>query len=374
MDWRKLQSQEKTLFTPGPVTTSKTVKYAMLKDLGSRDVELKKLIKEINKKMLNLINADEKEFVSIMMQGSGTYGLESVITTTVPRDGKLLVLTNGVYGKRIAEMGRILEIPTIELEYPENKTPDLEEIDNILKNDYEITNVCAVHCETTTGIINPVFDIGNLVKHHDRTYMVDAVSTAGAYPISIKKLNADYLITDPNKNIEGIPGFSIIIAKKNDLEKYKNNARSMSLDLYSQLKYMEENGEFRFTPPVQSILALNEALNELEAEGGVEARASRYKENYKTLISGMRKLGFKEYLFPNMRGYIITSFLDHDHPNFSFKKFYKLLQEKNQIIYQGRLSTWTGFRIATIGRIFPNDIKILLNCIHDTLLEMGVEI
>lgn len=367
-------SKDKILFTPGPLMTSTTVKMAMMRDLGSRDYEFKVILQEIKSKLLDIANVKRGEYEVVLMQGSDTFGLESVIGSTIPHNGKLLAIVNGAYGARIAEMAKILGVNTQVAAYRENTTPDPDHIDKLLRKDPSITNVSVVHCETSSGIMNPIREIGEVVKRHDKIYFVNGIISFGGVPINFQKCNIDYLVAGANKSLEGVPGFSIIFAKTDVLKKTKGYRRSLSLDLYAQWEELEENNEFRFTPPIHTMLALNQALKELEMEGGIEGRAARYKANCKVLIPGMRKMGFREYLFPNLRSYIITSYLDHDHPNYSFDKFYDLLNEKDQIVYPWKLSSWNGFRVGTIGRIYPSDMKILLNAIHESLLEMGVKV
>lgn len=366
-------SRDKTLFTPGPLTTSRTVKQAMLRDLGSRDIEFKNLVVDIRSELLRIAELEKGEYEAVIMQGSGTFGLESVIASSVPPDGKLLVIVNGAYGRRIAEISKVLNINTRVLECPENSQPNLYKINEILFADKQITNVAVVHCETTLGIMNPIKEIGKIVKDAGKIYFVDAVTTFGAVPIDFKNCGIDYLVAASNKSLEGVPGFSIIFTKTEELPKIKSFRRSLSLDLYSQWKELEETGEFRFTPPTHALLAFKQALTELEEEDGIAGRAERYKANTDVLIPGMRKLGFREFLFPNVRSYIITAYLGHDHPNYSFKVFYDLLREKDQIIYPWKHNEWSGFRIGTMGRIFPNDIKRLLDAIRDTFEEMNID-
>ena len=366
-------SRDKTLFTPGPLTTSRTVKQAMLRDLGSRDVEFKEMVQEIRCELLRIAGLKKSEYEVVLMQGSGTFGLESVVSSSVPPGGKLLVIVNGAYGKRIVDMSKIMNIDTLVLERPENSQPSLNQIEDILFRDKAITNVAVVHCETTLGIMNQIKEIGEIVKATGKIFFVDAVTTFGAVPINFQECGIDYLVAAVNKSLEGVPGFSVIFAKSEHLQQIKNCRRSLSLDLYAQWEELETSGEFRFTPPTHAMMAFKQALIELEEEGGVKGRAERYKANTEVLIPGMRKLGFREYLFPNVRSYIITAYLNHDHPNYSFEEFYKLLSEKDQIIYPWKLNAWSGFRIGTMGRIFPKDIKRLLNAIEETLNEMGVE-
>ena len=366
--------KDKILFTPGPLTTSQTVKQAMLRDLGSRDSEFIGLVKDIRHKLVELGQADPDEYTTVLMQGSGTFGLEAVVSSTVPPDGKLLVIINGAYGKRLAKIASVLKIKTVTLEYPENTTPDLGEIEDTLKTDGKITNVTVVHCETTTGIVNPVREIGQIVAKSGAKYFVDAMSSFGAVPVNLGKCNIDYLVSSANKCIEGVPGFSFILCKLSSLKETDGYARGLSFDLLDQYQGFEKNGQFRFTPPTHALVAFRQALAELEAEGGVAGRAERYRKNYEALVTGMRQMGFKEYLRPEDQGYIITSFLYPDNPKFSFKKFYESLNQRDYVIYPGKVSNANCFRIGNIGRIFESDIKLLLGAIRETIAEMGIQL
>ena len=366
--------KDKILFTPGPLTTSRTVKQAMLRDLGSRDYEFITLVKDIRQKLVKLAQGNADEYTAILMQGSGTFGLDAVVSSTVKPEGKLLVIINGAYGKRIAKIAFVLKIETAALECPENKTPDLEQIKSTLKADPKITNVAVVHCETTTGIINPIKQIGAIVKNAGAKYFVDAMSSFGAVPINVVECNIDYLVSSANKCIEGVPGFSFVLARLSSLKETAGYARSLSLDLSNQYLGFEKNGQFRFTPPTHALIAFHQALAELEAEGGVKGRAQRYRNNYETLTAAMREMGFKEYLRPEDQGYIITSFLYPQVPNFSFEKFYERLNEKGYVIYPGKVSNADCFRIGNIGRIFESDIRSLLAAIRETIAEMGVKL
>jgi len=366
--------KDKILFTPGPLTTSRTVKQAMLRDLGSRDIEFIGLIKDIRYKLLELGQVSPDQYTTVLMQGSGTFGLEAVVSSTVPPGGKLLVIVNGAYGKRLATIASVLKIDTATLEYVENATPDLGEIADTLKADSEITNVSVVHCETTTGIVNPIREIGEIAAKYGAKYFVDAMSSFGAVPIDLAECKIDYLVSSANKCIEGVPGFSFILCRLDSLRETDRYARSVSFDLLAQFQGFEKNGQFRFTPPTHALAAFRQALTELEAEGGVIGRAERYRRNYETLVGGMRRMGFTEYLKPQDQGYIITSFLYPDDANFSFEKFYESLNQKDYVIYPGKVSDANCFRIGNIGRIFEADVKALLAAIAETITEMGVKL
>lgn len=367
-------AKDKILFTPGPLTTSLDVKLAMLNDLGSRDFTFMSLLEDIRSRLLDIGGVQKGDYESIILQGSGTYGLEAVVSSTIPPDGKLLVIINGAYGRRIAEIARVHHIDLVTLEYPENKKPDLDEIETTLQNDKDITQVAVIHCETTTGMINPIKQIGSLVERYGKIYFVDAMSSFGAVPFNLAECNIDYLVSSANKCIEGVPGFSIVLAKRETLEATEGNSRTLSFNLLAQWRGFENNGQFRFTPPTHTIIAFHQALVELELEGSVEGRAARYRNNYETLITGMRELGFSEYLDPEDQGYIITSFRYPDHKNFDFNAFYSHLNAMDYVIYPGKLSQEDCFRVGSIGRIFPSDVKALLAAIKETLKVMQIDL
>jgi len=364
--------KDKILFTPGPLTTSRTVKQAMLRDLGSRDFEFIGLVKDIRRRLLELGGVAQEDYAAILMQGSGTFSLESVVSSTIPPDGKLLVIINGAYGRRTAHIAEVHGIEVVRLDYPEDSKPDLQEVEAALAADDAITEVAVVHCETTTGLINPVEEIGAIVQKYHRRFFVDAMSSFGAVPLNLAEAGIDYLVTSANKCLEGVPGFAVILARREALLETAGYARTLSLDLLAQWQGLDANGQFRFTPPTHVLIAFHQALVELEQEGGVAGRAARYRANYETLLKGMRALGFEEYLKPEDQGYIITSFRYPAHPNFDFDEFYRRLNEKDYVIYPGKVSTADCFRIGSIGRIFPADVRSLLAAIRDTLAEMGV--
>lgn len=366
--------KDKALFTPGPLTTSRTVKQAMLRDLGSRDVEFIHLVAEIRRRLVEISQASPEDYTAILMQGSGTFGIESVISSVIPPNGKILILVNGAYGERMEKMAHIHKIASIVQWSPENQTPNLQQLDDTLANNPEINLVAVVHCETTTGIVNPIDRIGNMVSRHHRTYLVDAMSSFGAYDIQVEKSKIDFLVSSSNKCIEGIPGFSFVIARKNSVQTTCGMARTLSLDLYHQWESLEKDGQFRFTPPVQAMLAFHQALVELQDEGGPVARGRRYHDNYNVTLQAMEEMGFQPYVSPENRGYTITSFFYPDHPNFSFNTFYQKLSDKGCVIYPGKLSHADCFRVGHIGRLDQSDVFFLLAAIRETLQEMGISI
>lgn len=346
----------------------------MLRDLGSRDYEFIQLVGNIRQELLAIGDVSSPEYEAILMQGSGTFGIEAVISSVTPPDGEWLIIINGAYGRRMAQIAAVHHISTSELVFHENELPNLEQIETILSTKRDISHVAVVHCETTTGIMNPVQEIGKLVHKHERQYFVDAMSSFGAVPINMVDCHIDYLVSSANKCIEGVPGFSFVLARRDALLATEGFARTLSLDLLAQWRGLEGNGQFRFTPPTHALLAFWQALRELDVEGGVYGRSTRYRHNYETLVKGMRQLGFTEYVSAEKQGYIITSFFYPDHPNFDFGRFYNLLNEKDFVIYPGKVSDADCFRIGSIGRILPEDVSNLLLAIKESLAEMSVDL
>lgn len=362
----------KLLFTPGPLTTSETVKQAMMRDLGSRDTEFLEVVRKIRHRLLELGNVADGSYEAVLMQGSGTFAIESVISSVLPRDGKLLVLVNGAYGHRMAKIARTVGIATETLLFPEWRPVDPAEARQALARDRAITHVGTIHCETSTGIMNPVREIGGVVKEQGRVFIVDAMSSFAGMPMEVGSWGIDFLVSSANKCVQGVPGFAFVLARRELLLEAEDRARSVSLDLLSQWKGLEGDGQFRFTPPTHVLLAFWQALEELDREGGIGGRAARYAANQKVLVEGMKELGFDAYLAPEHQSTIITSFRYPKHPNFDFSRFYQQLSQRGFVIYPGKVSDADCFRIGTIGHIFPEDLKALVAEVRQTLIDMRI--
>ncbi|KAL8589749.1 hypothetical protein ACOMHN_027257 [Nucella lapillus] len=368
--------EDKKLFTPGPLGVSMTVKEAMLRDLGSRDAEFIKLIKFIRSRLVQISGVTEDAFTCVPIQGSGTFAVEAVFQTAVPRDNsKVLILENGAYGKRMAKICEVTSIPYRLESFPENECIDLKRVEEIVKKE-KFSLVSIVHCETSSGVFNPVEEVGRLVKTHSpgTVYFVDAMSSFGAVPLDFESGKVDFMVSSANKCMEGVPGFSYSVARKSVLAKCKGNSRSLSLDLFDQNDALDKNGQFRFTPATHAMLAFRQAIIEFDAEGGLEGRANRYKENRKIVASGMKRLGFKELLDASVQGYIITSYYYPQDPNFNFMEFYNRLNDKDQVIYPGKTLDMDCFRIGNIGHLFPRDMEKLIGCVEEVCRDMNMSI
>jgi 2-aminoethylphosphonate-pyruvate transaminase len=366
---------DKLLFTPGPLTTSATVKSAMLRDMGSRDCEFLEAVREIRERLLSVGGAESPrnggEYECVLMQGSGTFAIEAVISSVIPRDGKLLILINGAYGRRIAQIARVHGIDIEIFEAPENCKILPADAAKSLAKTPGITHVAVIHCETTTGIVNPIDEIGEVVQSSGAAYLVDAMSSFGAIPIDLAAAHIDFLISSANKCIEGVPGFGFVLARRGHLLEAKGLARTLSLDLHAQWTGLEADGQFRFTPPTHVLLAFRQALLELEAEGGPVGRLNRYRANHEALMRGMAELGIEAYLAPEDQSPIITTFRYPKNQRFNFEEFYQQLSQHGFVIYPGKLTKEPCFRIGTVGRLSPADIEALLTAMQSVLKKMG---
>ena len=348
------------LFTPGPLTTSHAVKAAMQRDLGSRDAEFIRIVARVQDRLLELAGTSrESGFAAVLMQGSGTFGIEAMLGTCVPPEGRLLVVENGAYGKRMLDIAGVLGIPSVALSFSPTEPVPADEVARALAREPEITHVAMVHCETTTGVINPLAAVTLAARQAGCAVLVDAMSSFGAMPIDVHADRIDVLVASSNKCLEGVPGVAFAIARVGVLQA-SASPRSVSLDLAAQWRGFERDGQFRFTPPTHVILALKQALDELEAEGGIAGRAARYRANRERLVAGMGALGFRTVVKPEHHSDIITSFFYPDDPGFVFEDFYARLREKNFVIYPGKLLDADCFRIGSIGRVYPEDIDALL--------------
>ncbi|CAM2981979.1 2-aminoethylphosphonate--pyruvate transaminase [Vibrio mytili] len=359
---------EYLLLTPGPLSTSETVRKAMLKDWCTWDDEYNKEIVEVIRSKLVQLATKQPGYTSVLMQGSGTSSVEATIGSAIGKEGKLLAVDNGAYGARIAQIATYLNIPCHVISSGETSLPHLNEVETALATDPTITHVAIVHCETTTGMLNPIADFAAIAKTYGKVLILDAMSSFGGIPMDIAELDIDFMISSANKCIQGVPGFGFVIAKQSELEKCQGQARSLSLDLYDQWHCMEMNhGKWRFTSPTHTVRAFYQALLELEQEGGVEARHQRYQTNQKTLVAGMRSLGFKPLVDDALHSPIITSFYSPTHSDYQFKTFYTRLKEQGFVIYPGKVSNADCFRIGNIGEVYPTDIERLLVAISNAM-------
>jgi 2-aminoethylphosphonate-pyruvate transaminase len=358
------------LLTPGPLTTTRTVKQVMLRDYCTWDDDYHQIVSGIRSQLVGLAGSDQRH-TAVLMQGSGTFAVEATIGSVVPPEGKLLVIDNGAYGQRIAQITQRLRIACHVIQQAETEPADATRIEQVLRSDPAITHVAMVHCETTTGLLNPAAEIGSLCRRYGVSYILDAMSSFGGIPMTMDSLNADYLISSANKCIQGVPGFGFVVADRAKLEQTRGWARSLSLDLFDQWREMEQHGgKWRYTSPTHVVRAFAQALKELDAEGGVAARYRRYCQNQRSLVDGMAEIGVRALIPRPFQSPIITALLYPDDPNFGFRPFYDALKARRFVIYPGKVSQAQTFRIGTIGHVFPEDIQSLLQNVREVLSEM----
>lgn len=354
------------LLTPGPLSTSETVREAMLQDWCTWDKDYNEgIVTPIRKGLLAIAGVDGNEYTNVLLQGSGTYCVEATIGAAVGPNDKLLILANGAYGERMAEIARYYHIDHVLVSLHETELITGEVARKALEENPGITHLSMVHSETTTGLLNPIEEVGEVIRNRNITFIVDAMSSFGGVPIDMQKTGIDFLVSSANKCIQGVPGFGFVIARKDKLAATKGNARSLSLDMYAQWETMEKGGgKWRFTSPTHVVHAFWQAMQELNEEGGIAARYERYKKNHRTLVDGMRALGYKTLLPDASQGPIITSFY-YPSADFSFVSFYEKLKAKGFVIYPGKISDADTFRIGNIGDVYPEDMEALLLAIKE---------
>lgn len=359
------------LLTPGPLTTTETVKKEMMFDHCTWDSDYKEITQKIRKELLDLAHVSPEEYTAVLMQGSGTFGVESALTSSVGKDGKLLILSNGAYGERMEDIAKHAGLSYEIKKFHYNEIPDSEIVKTVLANDSGITHVSMVHSETTSGILNDIEAVAKVVKEAGKVFIVDAMSSFGGVDIPVADWGIDFIISSANKCIQGVPGFSFIICKLSELKKCEGKAVSLSLDLYDQWKGMYD-GKWRFTSPTHVVLAFAKAIEEMKEEGGIPARHRRYVENNDLLISEMKKLGYETYIDKEHQGPIITTFFYPDNCNYTFKEMYEYIKARGYAIYPGKVTEAETFRIGNIGEIYREDILKLISIYKDFLHSKGV--
>ncbi|BEE04481.1 2-aminoethylphosphonate--pyruvate transaminase [Aeromonas veronii] len=352
------------LLTPGPLSTTATVRAAMLQDSCTWDADYNQgVVEPIRRELVRLATGPEyqSDYSVVLLQGSGSYVVESVLGSAIGVDECLLIINNGAYGARMGEMARCLGLRHHELDCGETTRPEPAAIEAMLARHPEITHLAMVHCETTTGMLNPLDEVAELCQRRGIRLIVDAMSSFGGIPIDMGRLGIEFLISSANKCIQGVPGFGFVIARRAALAACAGRARSVSLDLHAQWQTMEQQGgKWRFTSPTHTVLAFAQALRELDEEGGIEARHQRYSENQRTLVAGMAALGFAPLLPEQWQSPIITAFYSPAHPDYRFADFYQRLKAQGFVIYPGKVSQADCFRIGNIGDVTPERVRELL--------------
>ena len=366
-----LHSRDPILLTPGPLTTTLETKAAMLRDWGSWDAAFNAVTANVRRRLLDIVNGHATH-VCVPMQGSGTFSVEAAVNTTVPRDGHLLVLINGAYGKRMAKLAQMMGRRVSTFETADDVPTTADDVDRLLAKDASITHVGLIHCETSTGILNPLAAIAAVVARHGRRLIVDAMSSFGALPIDVSATPIDAVIAASGKCIEGPPGMGFVIVRRSTIEGCEGRSSSLALDLHDQWVYMEKTTQWRYTPPTHVVVAFNAALEQYVAEGGQPARLARYTANGEALVAGMQALGFRVFLDPAIQAPIIYTFHAPADPAYDFKRFYAEVRDRGFILYPGKLTQIETFRVGCIGAIGPSEMRQAVLAVGDAMRAMGI--
>jgi len=366
-----MNTEQPYLLTPGPITTTLSVKQAMLQDWGSWDGDFRAKTAELCRHLIALIDGEDSH-VCVPLQGSGTFAVEATLATLVPKAGKLLILMNGAYGQRMGKIMDYLGRDYVALDKGDYAPPRAEEVEAVLVADPAITHVAVVHCETSSGILNPIEEIAEVVARHQRGLIIDSMSAFGAVAISAKTVQFDALISSANKCFEGVPGFGFSLIRQSALEASKGNAHSLSMDLLDQWQYLAKTGQWRYTPPTHVVAAFLQALKEHGEEGGVAGRHARYQRNQQRLVAGMRQLGFETLLSNEWLSPIIITFFSPGHGHFDFQTFYDRMKAQGFIIYPGKLTAAESFRLGCIGQLHDPQIDAVLAAVATVLNEMNI--
>jgi 2-aminoethylphosphonate-pyruvate transaminase len=363
--------RDKILLTPGPLTTTLRTKLAMLKDWGSWDSDFNAVTASVRKSLLAVIHGQDSHVV-VPLQGSGTFSVEAAVATVVPRDGHVLVMDNGAYCKRAAKLTTLMGRRCTVMPFDEAAQVSPAALDAMLEADTSITHVMLIHCETGAGVLNPLKEVADVCKTHGKGLLVDAMSSFAAIEIDARKVHFDALVAASGKCLEGVPGMGFVFIRKAVLDGCAGRSQSLAMDLHDQYAYMEKTTQWRFTPPTHVVVALAEAIAQFEEEGGQPARLARYESNYRTLIDGMAKLGFKPFLDPAIQAPIIVTFHAPADGRYDFKTFYAAARDRGFVLYPGKLTEVETFRVGCIGAIGPNEMAQAVQAVAGALQDMGI--
>ena len=360
------------LLTPGPLTTSMRTKQSMLRDWGSWDADFNRITARVRAGLLAIVHG-EGTHECVPMQGSGTFSVEAAIGTLVPREGgHVLVPQNGAYCQRIARICKVLGRKLTTIDYAEDARIRAEDIDHALSADPSITHVALVHCETSTGILNPLHEIALVTARHGRGLIVDAMSSFGALEIDARKTPFDAVVAASGKCLEGPPGMGFVIARRAALERSAGNSHSLAMDLHDQWVYMNKTTQWRFTPPTHIVAAFDSAIAQYAEEGGLAARGARYARNCRVLIEGMARLGLKSFLPAEIQAPIIVTFHAPASARYDFKSFYDAVKGRGYILYPGKLTSVETFRVGCMGQLGERGIEGAVEAVREVLREMGI--
>jgi 2-aminoethylphosphonate-pyruvate transaminase len=364
--------RDDVLLTPGPLTTTLRTKLAMLRDWGSWDADFNAVTARVRRNLLDVLHAAGTHVV-VPLQGSGTFSVEAAIASVVPRGGHLLVMDNGAYCKRMGRLASLMGRRTTVATQPEDAAVDTTLVEDLLRSDRTITHVGYVHCETGTGVVNPIQEASDLCARTGRGLIVDAMSSFGALPLDARTLRFDALVAASGKCLEGVPGMGFVFIRNDVLPGCEDRSHSLAMDLYDQWAYMERTGQWRFTPPTHVVAALDEAIAQFLDEGGQTARLARYTTNFRTLVDGMGRLGLRTFLKPEDMSPIIVTFRAPSDPRYDFGRLYAGVKQRGFILYPGKLTDIETFRVGCIGAIGTKEMEQAVDAISQSLIDLGIE-
>jgi 2-aminoethylphosphonate aminotransferase len=351
------------LLNPGPATTSDSVKRSLVvPDICPREKEFCEVVREIRSDLVKIAHGDDS-YTCILFAGSGTSVMDAAINSVVPPGKKIAIINNGAYGERMVKIAQAYHLDFVEIKYEYGGKINLTEIAGTLKKDQTIACLAMVHHETTTGLLNPIKEVGEIVKENNCVFIVDTISSFAGIPIDIKDCKIDFMMSTSNKCIQGMAGVAFIICKKSELEKLKDYPpRSYYLNLYNQYESFEKTGQSQFTPPVQILYALKQAIKEYFKEGGLN-RYQRYTENWMVLRQGLLDLGFKLFHEADDESHILLTVYDPELPGYNFEAMHDYLYARGFTIYPGKIGNKNTFRLANMGEIDTKDIKKFLKAL-----------
>ncbi|RAI00096.1 2-aminoethylphosphonate--pyruvate transaminase [Acuticoccus sediminis] len=367
-----MEETKKTyLLTPGPLTVPAEIKAEMLRDHSPNAATHMAMTSAIRAYCLEICNGTDTH-ACVPIQGSATYGVEAGLHTLVPREtSRILVVENGFYGQRLAEIATGARFSVSVLSLPMLPLPTEADIEAALEADPAITHIMICHAETGTGVLNPVAMVADVARRHGKELMIDAVASFGGFPIDAAALDALAIFISPNKCLESVPGVALVVARRDALEASAGRSPAVVLDLHAQWRFMEEKGAWRWTPPTHVVAALAKGCERHRAEG-LEARAARYRANWRRLVDGLRQRGFETLLPDEIAAPIIATFKDPADPAYDFRSFYAAMEKRGFIIFPGRLTAAGTFRIGVMGDLDESDMTLVLAAIDESLAEIGV--
>ncbi|RZS55007.1 2-aminoethylphosphonate--pyruvate transaminase [Sphaerotilus mobilis] len=363
--------RDNILLTPGPLTTTLRTKLAMLKDWGSWDADFNALTADLRRRLLDVIHAADSHVV-VPLQGSGTFSVEAAVATVVPRDAHLLVLDNGAYCQRMGKLATLMGRRTTVHSRAEDQPISPAELEGLLRADPSISHVGLIHCETGTGVVNPLAEIAEVCERLGRGLIVDAMSSFGALPIDARTIRFDALVAASGKCLEGVPGMGFVFIRRDLVDACAGNSHSLAMDLQDQHAYMQRTGQWRFTPPTHVVAALAEAMRQFAEEGGQPARLARYQDNCRTLVDGLGALGLRTFLAPELVSPIIVTFHAPADARYDFRAFYAAVKAQGYLLYPGKLTQVETFRVGCIGAIGRLEMQQAVDAVGRTLAAMGL--